>query len=427
MVTVPWFLFAFGLTCAAAAALSLRPLYRPGALAVALWPVGWLTGELPLHQLVLWCGAGGVIAAGGGLDAWPGWFGLAALGLAALGLAVNLGHARAAGAAVERGLVEALGPHYHDRVAPDIRAGYDPATRWTTLALAVPLRPRGVRRIRDLEYARVDGRPLRLDVVARADVAPGAGRPVFVYVHGGAWVLGNKRQQGRLTVHELAAAGWVCVSIEYRLSPRATFPDHLVDVKRALAWVKGHIAEHGGDPGFVMIGGGSAGAHLASLAALTAGNPEYQPGFADLDLRVQGCVSYYGVYDFVDGDGHFRHRAFHDLLLAKVVMKRPLPDAAGAYAQASPVAQVGRDAPPFLVLHGDRDSLAPVTAARAFVRALRATSAAPCAYVELAGAQHAFELFPSLRSVAVVHGTHRFCQAIWSAWRTEHRTPADHA
>jgi acetyl esterase/lipase len=273
---------------------------------------------------------------------------------------------------------------------------------------------------RDVAYAP----GVALDVYAGAGADP-APRPVFIYVHGGGWVIGNTRQQGRLTVHELAAAGWVCVTINYRLSPRATFPDHLIDVKRALRWVKAHIAEQGGDPSFVVIGGGSAGAHLASLAALTAGRPEYQPGFEDDDLSVQGCVAYYGVFDFVDRDRHFPHRAFHDLLLARMVMKAKLAAAAEAYQAASPVHQVCAAAPPFLVFHGDRDSLAPVSAARAFVAALRGTCASPIAYVELPGAQHAFELFPSLRSVAAVQGTRRFCQAIWRVRHGATLTPAD--
>ena len=64
----------------------------------------------------------------------------------------------------------------------------------------------------------------------------------------------------------LAARGWVCVTANYRLSPQATWPDHIVDVKRALAWTKANIAGHGGDPGFVVITGGSAGGHLCALA-----------------------------------------------------------------------------------------------------------------------------------------------------------------
>ncbi len=91
----------------------------------------------------------------------------------------------------------------------------------------------------------------------------------MVYVHGGAWIIGDKREQGKPMMFELVARGWVCVAINYRLSPKGTWPDHIVDVKKALAWVKEHIAEYGGDPAFVAISGGSAGGHLCALAALT--------------------------------------------------------------------------------------------------------------------------------------------------------------
>ncbi len=82
---------------------------------------------------------------------------------------------------------------------------------------------------------------------------------MLVYIHGGAWVIGDKRQQGIPMMHELVQRGWVCVSINYRLSPRATWPAHIVDCKRAVAWVRQHIAEYGGDPGFIAVSGGSAG------------------------------------------------------------------------------------------------------------------------------------------------------------------------
>ena len=119
----------------------------------------------------------------------------------------------------------------------------------------------------------------------------------MVYVHGGAWVIGDKREQGKPMMFELVARGWVCVAINYRLSPKATWPDHIVDVKRALAWVKEHIAEYGGDPSFVAVSGGSAGGHLCALAALTAGDRRLQPGFEEKDTAVQACVPFYGVMD----------------------------------------------------------------------------------------------------------------------------------
>ena len=74
-------------------------------------------------------------------------------------------------------------------------------------------------------------------------------------------------------MYHLAARGWVCVAINYRLSPQATWPDHLVDCKRALAWIREHIAEYGGDPDYVVVTGGSAGGHLTAMMGLTAERP----------------------------------------------------------------------------------------------------------------------------------------------------------
>jgi acetyl esterase/lipase len=107
----------------------------------------------------------------------------------------------------------------------------------------------------------------------------------------------------------------------------------------------------------------------------------------------------------------------------EVVIKRPLDDH-DTYADASPLAQLTRATPPppFLVLHGTRDNLVPIRMARGFVRAAR-DRGATVAFVELPMAHHAFELFPSLRSVVVVHGVHRFCQAIYSRWRAAHPEP----
>ena len=85
---------------------------------------------------------------------------------------------------------------------------------------------------------------------------------MLLQVPGGAWAIGMRRPQAYPLLSHMADRGWVCVSIDYRVSPRNTWPDHIVDVKRALAWIKENIAEYGGDPDFVAITGGSAGGHL---------------------------------------------------------------------------------------------------------------------------------------------------------------------
>ncbi len=277
------------------------------------------------------------------------------------------------------------------------------------LALAVPLPDRRLEVARDLQYADGAGRRHRLDVYRPAAGVSGA--PVLLQVHGGAWILGNKRQQALPLIQHLAAHGWVCVAPNYRLSPTATFPDHLVDVKLALRWVREHVAEYGGDPGFVVITGGSAGGHLAALAAFTANHPEYQPGFEAVDTSVAACVPFYGVYDLCGRFGGVGADGMGGLV-ERMVLKRRLADDPAAFSAASPLDRVHALAPPFMVVHGTDDSLVPIAEARAFAARLQEVSACPTVFLELPGAQHAFEVFATVRSDAVVRGVHRFLTSV---------------
>jgi len=242
-----------------------------------------------------------------------------------------------------------------------------------------------------------------------------------VQVHGGAWMMGEKRGQAHPLMAHLAERGWVCVTINYRLSPRAQWPDHIVDVKRALAWTKANIAEHGGDPSFVVITGGSAGGHLSALAALTPGLAGFQPGFEDADTSVAAAVPFYGVYDFTNRDGS-AGRALVPFLERRVMHSR-LADNRAVWEEASPMSHVRPDAPPFFVLHGANDVLVPVEQARSFVRALRAVSRNPVVYAELPRAQHAFDVLPSVRVHHTVLAVERFLAVV----RSEHggATPAE--
>jgi acetyl esterase/lipase len=249
-----------------------------------------------------------------------------------------------------------------------------------------------------------------LDVWKRSDLPADAKAPVLFQVHGGAWSMGKKEGQGEPLMGHLAERGWVCVTANYRLSPRATWPDHIVDIKRALAWTKANIADHGGDPGFVVITGGSAGGHLSSLAALTQNLAEFQPGFEDADTTVAAAVPFYGVYDFVNRHG--TANADLEKFLAERVFKSTLADDRARWEQASPITHVGSHAPPFFVLHGSNDSLVPVDQARAFVDELRKESQQPVVYAELPGAQHAFEVMPSVRTHATVHAVERFLAVV---------------
>ena len=158
--------------------------------------------------------------------------------------------------------------------------------------------------------------------------------------------------------------------------------------------MRANIAGFGGDPDFVAITGGSAGGHLSSLAALTAGDASFQPGFEEADTTVQAAAPYYGVYDLTD------HGAMHKLmpsLLENVVMQRRFDEHRHVFEAASPTRRVHRDAPPFFILHGANDAVIPRSQARGFHSALRAAGARTVAFAEIPRAHHAFDTIATLR------------------------------
>jgi acetyl esterase/lipase len=287
--------------------------------------------------------------------------------------------------------------------------------RWWRSALAIPLRGAGICVHRDLAYDNDGDAAHVLDVLTASGGTEGA--PVMVFVHGGAWTIGSKEQQCLPMLYELAARGWVVVTCDYRLSPKATWPDHVIDVKRVVAWARAHAAEFGGDPSvFLAISGNSAGGHLAALAALTPGATEWQPGFEDADTSVDACVAIYGVLDMM-GDPSTagpQGRALRSLL-GHSVMKVRIDEACDTYEAASPLHRITADAPPFLVVHGSKDTLVSVGIARAFVERFRATTASPIAYVELPWAQHGYDTLCSPRCSASIVGIGRFLDSLVAA------------
>ena len=275
---------------------------------------------------------------------------------------------------------------------------------------------RDVRRTNGVEFVRYGKKALYLDVYApREDHAPHPGgdgpRPAIIQVHGGGWLVGSRHEQGIPLLNHLASCGWVGFNIDYRLSPRATFPEHLIDIKRAIAWVREHAADYGADPDFICITGGSAGGHLSALAALTPDDSPYHPGFEEADTSVAAAVPFYGVYDLTDAEGTY-YRELREWVFERYVFKATLADEPERFRAASPTYRVHSGAPPFLVLHGDHDTLVPVADARRFVRELRASSDSPVLYAELEGAEHAFDILPSVRTARVVETIERFLGAV---------------
>ena len=402
-----WVFLAVSMVFAILAVNAFFPIRRE-PFTVASFAMAWIPGELPIHMVALEAVSVVVLALNGALSGWPGWAGLAITGLSAAALVRLAVVAAGAGTLVDEALEQATG----GAVAA---LGTDPRPAWNhwwRLVIAIPFRFRGIRRARNVDYWGDGNYRHKLDILSRRGAVPELA-PVLVYIHGGAWVIGDKRQQGIPMMHELVQRGWVCVSINYRLSPRATWPAHIVDCKRAVAWVREHIAEYGGDPGFIAVSGGSAGGHLSALLALTPSDAQWQPGFEDLDTSVAACVPFYGVYDLT-GDPE-RSGAYGPGtldLLERVVMKTSSSDNPTLFEQASPDRRVTTDAPPMLVFHGANDTLVPPSVARHFVAELRLHSQSPVVAVELPGAQHAFDVLASIRCRHTTMGAVRFLEGM---------------
>lgn len=372
---------------------------RDSVLMMGSFFAAWFTIELAFHLLVLETVVLAIAVALGGLEGWQGWTGIAAGLLGLAGLAAIVLRARQTTVTLRDSGVEL-------DLDPEGAPGY-PLSHLIIPALAF-LPRRGVTCIRNIVYGKAGpGGKVRLKLDLFQPAEPGTKRPGVMQIHGGGWIVGFHRQQGIPLLNHLALQGWVGINVQYRLSPRATWPDHLLDLKQAIRWYREHAVEYGADPDFLCVTGGSAGGHLTAMVALTANKPEYQPGFEDVDTSVRAAVPFYGVYDFT-GRETFRRSFGPNLVLERWVMKRRMADDPEAYAQASPLTHVHAGAPPFFVIHGDTDSLIPVAEAQAFVELLREASESPVIYAEMKGGQHAFDIFPSYRTARVVEGVERY-------------------
>ncbi|MCW2857364.1 MAG: alpha/beta hydrolase [Marmoricola sp.] len=389
---------------------ALRPLGGYGApLGFAM---GWPTSELAPQLLALTAlDSAQALVRGKATKR-----GIVLAGAAAAGLGYLINRSRGSGTLAELQLTDSLGADYLSRI-PNRSADDDLRTPLRDLARPFSMMKPGVEVIRNINY-RDGGSRARLDIYRPAGVDL-ANAPVLVQVHGGGWTIGDKGQQGLLLMNRMAARGWVCVAMNYRLAPKNPFPAQIIDVKKALAWTRENIESYGGDPSYLVITGGSAGGHLAALAALTPEVTEYQPGFEDADTRVSACVPFYGVYDLAGLTGDKAAVEMRDMFLGPRIFKLNPKAHPEAFELASPIAHVTADAPDFFVLHGEFDSLVSVRQARAFVAKLREISSGVTTYLELPGTQHAFEVFSSIRSQQVIRSVER-----WLEWHRANRRAA---
>ncbi|CEJ03374.1 hypothetical protein RMCBS344292_17360 [Rhizopus microsporus] len=248
-------------------------------------------------------------------------------------------------------------------------------------------------------------RKLMLDVITsnKKSTKP---RPVLLHVHGGAWRGGRKDifyPYEKLLVSE---DDWIIVNIGYRLAPKSAYPNHLIDVKRAIRWTRQNIASFGGDPNFIVFSGDSAGAHLAAMASLTANDPQYQPGFEQVDTSCRGVVSVNGVLDLTYSNmiNYFSKQV---AMLSDVNM-----DFLNKHSPTTVIQQT-KDCVPYLVLAGQRDTLVNSDVSVKFKKQFdEARHKNPCTLVLFPGGRHISYIAWSPRSLYAARIIQTWCRQL---------------
>jgi acetyl esterase/lipase len=378
---------------ALAAAIPAQPRSVPARLLGLWWVASWIGQAFALPLMLV----AGAVAAFGARDGEMATF-LPALAASVLSAFVHWRNRRAA-----RLLLAAVG--LPDRVP------------WHAGLWPIAHQPKDVRRITDIAYD-AHGWRTTLDLIMPCE-PPAETMPILVHVHGGAWITGRKNQQAKPLIHHLARRGWLIADINYRLGPAHRLPVQVTDVLRAIAWVRAHAAEHGGDPTRIAVTGGSAGGHLTAMAALAHDDPALRPGFGDADCSVQAAVPLYGRFDMLD---RARRAGRNHDALTRFATTKFMPGPPGkAWRAVSPIDRLRTDAPPMLVIHGGGDVLLPHEESAEFARGVGAAG------LMLPGIEHAYDIAASAATWGHVRAVTAWLEAQIGPSVTSARAPSTSA
>ena len=253
--------------------------------------------------------------------------------------------------------------------------------------------------IRDVEYARVGGQPLKLDL----HLPHGKPRvPLIVWVHGGAWRSGSKSS---VPIGKLAEEGYAIASVDYRLSTVARFPAQIHDLKAAIRFLRGHSRQWRVPSRKIVIAGDSAGGHLAALVGVSNGYAELEGEIGSDRTQssdVQGIISFYGAANLTTILNQSTPHGLKVRVPALDLLLGGQPDDVPALARlASPAFHVDPHDPPLLLLHGDQDPQMPVNQALELWGAYRKAKA-PVQLEIVHGAAHGGAAFYDEERLAVV-------------------------
>jgi acetyl esterase/lipase len=258
----------------------------------------------------------------------------------------------------------------------------DPTLAIRTLLLAIT--PYRCKVQRNLVYKRLPGKNLKLDLFLPSD-GPGP-VPAVVFIHGGAWIFGTKRDYHGFARY-FARAGVAGATPSFRLRPEEGVAGQIADIKDAIRWLRANSTSYGIDPDRIGIYGSSSGGHLAALAAVARDGTGFSDDGAGLSSAVQAACTLFGVYDFVNLDPNTMPALFVKVM--RRLEKKDLRTDPAAFRPISPIHLVRGGEPPMLLMHGSGDRwIAPEQVAR-FAEALRAAGGtARCEFFE--GYGHGF-------------------------------------
>ena len=251
----------------------------------------------------------------------------------------------------------------------------------------VPLPP-GVKALKNLEYGQASGRAMLLDLyLPETSDKP---LPLIIWIHGGAWMAGSK--DGPSPALRFTANGYAVAHVGYRLSQEARFPAQIHDCKAAVRWLRANAGKYNLDPNKFIAWGGSAGGHLVALLGTSGGVAELEGNDNDLkeSSRVQAVVDWFGPTDFLhigDAQSDLQHNA-PDSPESKLIGGALLENKDKA-AKASPITYVSKEAPPFLIMHGDHDRTVPFNQSELLYTALKKVGV-DATFVPMKGAGHGF-------------------------------------
>ena len=198
--------------------------------------------------------------------------------------------------------------------------------------------PNNIKEYKDVVYKSVEDKDLKLDIYHQKNVSDTI--PLIIFIHGGAWKKGNKHDYWPYLI-PYAEKGYITATIQYRLTGEAKYPAQLKDVESAIVWLQENADKYHIDKNKVVLVGGSAGGHLAMLAA-----------YSNLSLNIKGVVNLYGPSDLTTE--YARGTKSVQNLIGKSYQEAP-----ELYKIASPLNYISKNIPPTLTFQGTLDDLVP--------------------------------------------------------------------